>query len=268
MSVFVKKYLWMGLLAALLVPTASMSQAPKNDFIVYGGDVVTMDKAGTVAEAVWVRDGKIEAIGSREEVMRNATPETERIDLHGGALLPGFVEPHLHLDFVTLMSFYTDVSPCLPEPYETRKNCPRTLEESLQTLVSQDPGGTGWLVGSGIDPSRTPGPSAALFHEQPAQFIDKYVSKTRPVIILDKSEHLAYANRQAFVAAGICAKVEDCGPSRRHPENGSPTRTALSPACSWKSSLLRISVPSSHSRRGRASSIRPRASPGISRAPA
>ncbi|MGH7489532.1 MAG: amidohydrolase, partial [bacterium] len=59
-----------GLLAALLLPAASRPQAPKNDFIVYGGDVVTLDKAGTVAQAVWVRDGKIDAVGPRDEVMR------------------------------------------------------------------------------------------------------------------------------------------------------------------------------------------------------
>lgn len=202
--------LWIGLLAAGLVLTTSTLCAQKKDLILYGGDVVTLDPAGTVAEAVWVRDGRIEAVGTREEVMRHATKMTEVVDLQGAALLPGFVEPHLHLDFVTLMSFYTDVSPCLPAPYETREHCPSTLEDSLRALGEQALTGAGWLVGGGIDPSRDPSVSMARsFHDNPAQLIEKHVSKTRPVIILDASGHLAYANRQAFVAAGICETVDN-----------------------------------------------------------
>ncbi len=208
---------WMGLLAALLVPAASKPQDLKNDFIVYGGDVVTMDKAGTVAEAVWVRDGKIEAVGKREEVMRLGSKTTERIDLHGSALLPGFIDPHLHLDLLALMSFYTDLSPCLPAWYETRKHCQVTILDALKFLKQQNPKpeGSPWIVGNGIDPSRMTldkTQPSSLFHNNPAWYIEHYVSATRPVIILDQSGHLAYANRQAFVQAGICATPEDCGP--------------------------------------------------------
>jgi predicted amidohydrolase YtcJ len=203
--------MWIGLLAAGLVLTASTPRAPKGDLILYGGDVVTLDEAGTVAEAVWVRDGRIAAVGTREEIMRHATKTTELVDLQGAALLPGFVEPHLHLDFLTFMSFYIDLSPCLPAPYETRARCPVTLEESLRKLGDQAHTGTGWLIGGGIDPSRNPSPSVAVqFHQEPARFIEQFVSKTRPVIILDASGHLAYANRQAFVTAGICATVDNC----------------------------------------------------------
>jgi predicted amidohydrolase YtcJ len=202
---------WIGLLVASMALAASTLHAQKKDLILYGGDVVTLDEAGTVAEAVWVRDGRIRAVGTREEVMRHATKATELIDLRGSALLPGFVEPHLHLDFMTLMSYYTDVSPCLPAPYETRDQCPPTLEDSLRMLGKEALSDKAWVVGGGIDPSRDPSVSRARsFHDNPAQLIEKYVSKTKPVIILDASGHLAYANRQAFVTAGICATVDNC----------------------------------------------------------
>lgn len=225
MSVLAKKCLWMGLLAALLVPAASMPQAAKNDFIVYGGDVVTMDKAGTVAEAVWARNGRIEAVGSRTEIMRNATKTTELIDLHGGAILPGFVEPHLHLDLLALLSFYADLSPCLPVRYETRKRCPVTILEALEFLKQNPkPEGSSWIVGNGVDPSRMTLDKtlpASLFRKNPAWYIEHYVSATRPVIILDQSGHLAYVNRQAFVTAGICKEVKNCGPNTV-PESDEP----------------------------------------------
>ncbi len=220
MSVSAKKLqriiLRLGLLVALLVPAASRAQAPKRDFIVYGGDVVTLDKASRVAEAVWVHDGKIEAVGPREEVMRHKTETTELIDLHGGALLPGFVEPHLHLDFLAMVSFFTDLSPCLPVRYETRKDCPLTIFKALGDLKRDPkPVGSPWMVGFGIDPSRMSldgTRSASVFREHPAPYLEHQVSATRPVLILDESGHLAYTNRQAFVAAKICANAETCGP--------------------------------------------------------
>lgn len=201
-----------ALLAASLALVSSTLHAQNNDLILYGGDVVTLDSVGTVAQAVWVRDGKIEAVGTREEILRHATQSTALVDLQGGALLPGFVEPHLHLDAVTLMSFHQDASPCLPAPYEKRPDCPKTLGDSLHHLKKHAEGPEGeWLVASGLDPSREPDLDfARRFHDNPARLIDELVSKTRPVIILDASGHLAYVNLKAFVKAGICESVDNC----------------------------------------------------------
>lgn len=208
---------WSGLLVAWLVLTAAAFQAPKNDFIVYGGDVVTMDEADTMAEAVWVRDGRIEAVGTREEMMRHVTKITELIDLQGGALLPGFIDPHVHLDLQTLMSFYVDLNPCLPDRYETRKHCPMTMFDALNEMkrAAERAKKGEWVIGNGIDPSLMPFNQVKKvndFRDSPARYIEENISATNPILILDKSGHLAYVNLQAFVAAGICKNVETCGP--------------------------------------------------------
>ena len=218
---------WIGLLAAPLVLTAATPPAPKADFILYGGDIVTLDKAGTVAEAVWVRDGRIEAVGTRQEILRQAPETTERIDLRGHALLPGFVEPHLHLDALTLTSFFTDLIPCLPDRYETREKgkCPLTILKALEDLKNSEIAFNTWLVGNGIDPSLMTldgNQPASAFQADPQKYIDTNVSATRPVFILDRSGHLAYVNRQAFVAAGICEKAETCGPKTANSKPESP----------------------------------------------
>ncbi len=203
-----------GLLAALLMGASCPQHPPKDNFIVYGGDVVTLDEAGTVAEALWVRDGRIEAIGTREEVMRHKTRTTELIDLRGGALLPGFIDPHLHIVDIAIMSLVTDLTPCLPKRYETRSGCPLTIVEALGILKEHPKPATGtWRSGSGLDPSRmtldTTHP-ASDFHAAPSKYIEEYVSATKPVLIIDDSGHLAYVNRQAFVAAGICDNADNC----------------------------------------------------------
>lgn len=217
-----------ALVAASLALTACVSHGLQNDMviraadadqdvIIHGGAVVTLDDKGTVAQAVRVLNGVIEAVGSSEEVMRLRTPATKLFDLDGGALLPGFVEPHLHLDVMLSMAGFTNLNPCLPKRYEERKSCPMTIFEALAMLKENPkPAGTTWVIGNGIDPSLMTldgtKPSSS-FHEGPARYIADKVSAVKPVMILDKSGHLAYVNLQAFVAAGICKTVENCTPA-------------------------------------------------------
>jgi 5-methylthioadenosine/S-adenosylhomocysteine deaminase len=60
--------------------------------LIKGGTVVTMDAAGTIVEGdVLVRDGRIESIG---EVSAAADVT---LDARGCAVLPGFVQTHIHL---------------------------------------------------------------------------------------------------------------------------------------------------------------------------
>ncbi|MDH3405042.1 MAG: imidazolonepropionase, partial [Acidobacteriota bacterium] len=46
---------------------------------------------------VLCREGRIAAIGPPREIAHLAGAETERFDARGGALVPGFVDPHTHL---------------------------------------------------------------------------------------------------------------------------------------------------------------------------
>jgi predicted amidohydrolase YtcJ len=62
------------------------------DVVLYNGKVLTADKNFTVAEAVAVRDGRILAVGSNQEIERLAGPATQRIDLRGRSVTPGFID--------------------------------------------------------------------------------------------------------------------------------------------------------------------------------
>jgi len=66
------------------------------DLLVRGGTVVTCDTLGTVAEAdVLVRDGTIVAIGKDADT--NARRPYRLLDARGCAVVPGFVQAHVHL---------------------------------------------------------------------------------------------------------------------------------------------------------------------------
>ncbi|MFS0782784.1 amidohydrolase [Bacillus sp. 1P06AnD] len=62
----------------------------------YNGTIITMEKELTT-EAVFIKDGIIEKVGTKEYVMKSKSDYTEMIDLKGKTLLPAFIDPHSHL---------------------------------------------------------------------------------------------------------------------------------------------------------------------------
>jgi predicted amidohydrolase YtcJ len=67
------------------------------DLILVKGRVLTMDANNSVAEAVAIKDDKILAVGSSDEIQRLASSATEVIDLEGRTALPGLTDCHVHL---------------------------------------------------------------------------------------------------------------------------------------------------------------------------
>lgn len=65
--------------------------------IITNGKFHTVDRQAPTAQAVAIRDGKFLAVGSENEVMQHAGPETQVIDLHGHTAVPGLNDSHLHL---------------------------------------------------------------------------------------------------------------------------------------------------------------------------
>ena len=66
------------------------------DLILFGGPILTMEADQPRAEALAVAEGRILAVGDQSEVMALAGPNTERINLQGRTLLPGFIDAHGH----------------------------------------------------------------------------------------------------------------------------------------------------------------------------
>ena len=65
--------------------------------VYYGGDIITMvSDSPQYVEAVVVKDGKIEFVGSTAEAMTNAGKGHQMIDLDGKTMLPGFLDGHGH----------------------------------------------------------------------------------------------------------------------------------------------------------------------------
>jgi hypothetical protein len=67
------------------------------DAIYTGGDIVTVNDAQPTVEALAVKEGRILAVGTRDEIEKSYKGQaTTVVDLDGKTLLPGFIDPHSH----------------------------------------------------------------------------------------------------------------------------------------------------------------------------
>lgn len=66
------------------------------DLLIWNGTVITLDPQDSVAEALAVKDGKVLATGSEEQVSHLIGPETRVMDMGGGTATPGLISTHDH----------------------------------------------------------------------------------------------------------------------------------------------------------------------------
>lgn len=119
-----------------------MSDSPPT--MLTGGTVITMDPARPRVEAVAVSGGTVLAVGALSEVARRAGSTAKVVDLGGGCLLPGFIDPHHHLFLVA-----ADRWSCRPHGRP-----PRSISELLEEIrrVASADDGSGWLRVHGYQP--------------------------------------------------------------------------------------------------------------------
>ena len=96
-------------LLALVVGIAVPASAQAPDTILINGKIITLDSRSTVAMGLAVRDGRITATGSTDDVRKLAGPSTRVIDLRGRTVIPGLIDSHLHAIRAAL-SFSTEVN--------------------------------------------------------------------------------------------------------------------------------------------------------------
>lgn len=106
---------------------ASTSFAQSADKIYVGANIVTMNDAQPTSEALAIKDGKILAVGARQEVEGKYKGSATQVgDLGGKALLPGFLDAHSH--YISSLSVANQVK-LYPPPSGPGRNVPSILAE-------------------------------------------------------------------------------------------------------------------------------------------
>jgi predicted amidohydrolase YtcJ len=123
-------------LLLLCIATTSVLAAADADLILHHGKIVTVDKAFSLQQAIAIKSGRITAIGSNAEVLREQGPATRLIDLQGKTVLPGLIDSHVHI-----------ISSALSE---ARVKLPvfdsiRTIQDYIRARAKTTPEGA-WIV--------------------------------------------------------------------------------------------------------------------------
>src|SRR6056297_2542765 len=99
------------LIAATPLLAVTTLAAAAADMLYFNGTIITMDDQRPLADAVAVRDGRILAVGTEQEVLAGIGETTRRMDLQGRTLLPGFVDSHGHAYGIGLQAISANLLP-------------------------------------------------------------------------------------------------------------------------------------------------------------
>lgn len=189
--------LGMGLLAACASPDVEApSDAPT--LVLVNADIVTMDETRPEAEALAIRDGRILAVGAREDVVREAGRGAELRDLGGATVTPGFIDTHGHFAMMAQAAAMANLQPPPAGPVRSMAE----LQSALSAWSAAHPDAP-WITGWGYDDS--------LLAEQrhPTRADLDAVSSDKPILLMHTSAHFAACNTPCLEVLGISGETPD-----------------------------------------------------------
>ena len=174
------------------------------------GRVHTMEPALPLAAAVAVRDRRIVAVGSNEDVRALPGGDDWRIvDLRGRAVLPAFTDCHLHfLDYALKASRLS---------LEDQLSLEESLSRVQEYVQHADPGA--WVSGWGWSDSTWPAGAVSW-----RQLLDR-AAPEQPVVLTKRDGHVIWVNSEALRRAGLDEDTPEPpgGVIERDPETGQAT---------------------------------------------
>ena len=143
-------------------------------------------------EALVIREGKIEYVGSNEDAIEIGGSRARIVDLRGSVILPGIVDAHVHLDEVGLSSRIIDLRGV---------RSIGELKEKVRRARDKGKIIKGWIIGRGWDHE--------LFKERrmPTRYDIDQVCPDIPSLLIRVCGHVAVANTKALEISNIMSKV-------------------------------------------------------------
>ncbi len=163
------------------------------DLVLTGGRIFR-GLAGGFAEAIALRNGRVLAVGSMEEVS-SAAPGARRVDLDGRVAIPAFNEAHMHLLPYGLGLAQVNL----------RAEEVRSLDELLGRIrrAAQAAPKGAWVLGRGYDHGELD-----VGRHPTAAELDA-ASPDNPVFIVRTCGHMGVANSAAMRVAGVGHNTPD-----------------------------------------------------------
>ncbi len=180
----IKTILSAVILLSLISCNAQKEQA---DLILNNGKVYTVDSDFSTAEAIAIRDHRIIAVGSSEEILKEYSAREVR-NLEGAYVYPGWIDAHCHFFGYGMNLNAVDVA---------GTSSVEEIIEVLKAFRERHPGA--WITGRGWDQNDW---EVKEFPNK--EMLDKHFPKT-PILLRRIDGHAAWANSVALEMAGVTA---------------------------------------------------------------
>lgn len=118
------------------------------------GNVITMDKNGTVAQAVAFKDGKVLFVGSKEDVQKYRGKRTVVNDYGTASIYPGFMDGHTHGYLAAQRYMEADLSVIDYTPGAQMFDFVAAMKKYMDANPGKDMyKGSGWSIKKGVLPT-------------------------------------------------------------------------------------------------------------------
>jgi len=181
------------------------------DMVLTNGKVFTGLDEKPRFQAVAVKDGKILAVGTNEEIAEYVGTSTQVLDVEGKLVIPGFIDAHCHFSSGGHSLTKLDLREAQTIEYIQNK-----IAERIEELPA------GELV---VAYASYPNPSLFKGLGWPTKEILDKVSPNNPVIIQRRGGHAVWVNSFSLEKSGITkdTKAPPGGEIVKDPESGEPT---------------------------------------------
>ena len=197
----------------VLLVSVNVQAVESAAMLLHNGKFYTLNEQQPWASALAIgEDGRILAVGDDQALQAYVDEQTERVDLQGRLVLPGFQDTHAHV---------------LDASSEAQGDCTLSPEDGVaqwlaevEVCNAEDDGV--WLVGWGFA-------LHTLLDENkaPRDLLDAVVAD-RPVTLMEETSHSYWLNSKGLELAGIDADTPDpVGGVIMRDEDGRPTGLVL-----------------------------------------
>lgn len=185
------------------------------------GKIFTSDENNLYADTFFVKDGRIMAVGTENDVMQAVAEVCEDsfdiVDLEKKRVIPGLIDSHMH---VMILADYSKQISCLPPLINSIEDLKKAVKKVRESMPK-----SGWILGWGYDEGKL------AEHRAPNKNDLDEVAADVPVFIMRTCVHIASVNSKALELAGIDRNTADpIGGHIEKDENGEPTGVLLETA--------------------------------------
>jgi predicted amidohydrolase YtcJ len=167
----------------------------KADILFINGEVITIDEQNSMAQAVAVKDNRIIAVGTTNEMEELISENTKVVDLEGRTLMPGIIDAHIHL---TIYGTNLLGVSCIEPHIQSLED----LFDDLRKKAQETPKGR-WVRAWGFNEAKL------AENRYPTKDELDAISTDHPIVIIRTCNHTCVVNNKALEIANITENTPD-----------------------------------------------------------